>query len=300
MRKITATLPETHPQLVEMWHYSKNKPLKPSDITYRSPLKVWWKCPTGKRDHIWQASVRDLAEKIKKTKKLTGCPCCAGKIVVKSNCLATTHPKLAKEWHFKKNHPLTPKDITRGTHKKVWWKCSTKKKDHVWFASITNRSRGKGCPHCRGLATEPLTVTHPEIAKLWHPTKNKNLTPDQVTFGNSKEVWWKCSSGHEWTSVIESRSRSKGCPYCLRMAYKPLSKTHPYLAQEWHPTKNGKLLPKDFTYGSDKKIWWKCSEDHVWETRISTRTRGPDCPDCKWEEREIRRKNRLLKKRKRF
>ena len=37
----------------------------------------------------------------------------------------------------------------------------------------------------------------------------------------------------------------------------PLSVTHPDLAKEWHPTKNGELTPNDVTAGSDKKNYVK-------------------------------------------
>jgi|TARA_B110000091_G_C13644288_1_gene402586 hypothetical protein len=30
-----------------------------------------------------------------------------------------------------------------------------------------------------------LAETHPEVAKQWHPTKNGDLTPNDVTSGNS-------------------------------------------------------------------------------------------------------------------
>ena len=35
-----------------------------------------------------------------------------------------------------------------------------------------------------------LTITHPELAAQWHPTKNGTLTPEMVTCGMSKKVWW--------------------------------------------------------------------------------------------------------------
>jgi hypothetical protein len=43
------------------------------------------------------------------------------------------------------NGELEPQDITSGVGNKVWWKCI---KGHEWQASIGNRSRGSGCPHC--------------------------------------------------------------------------------------------------------------------------------------------------------
>ena len=59
--------------------------------------------------------------------------------------------------------------------------------------------------------------------------------------------------------------------------------SYPELVKEWHPTKNGDLTPKDVTYGSDKKVWWKChkQDDHEWQASISKRTiSGRACPVC--------------------
>lgn len=33
--------------------------------------------------------------------------------------------KLLAEWDTEKNAPLTPDDIHKGSHKKVWWRCAT-------------------------------------------------------------------------------------------------------------------------------------------------------------------------------
>ena len=40
-----------------------------------------------------------------------------------------------------------------------------------------------------------LAETHPEVAKQWHPTKNGDLTPNNVTPGSNKKAWWKCDKG---------------------------------------------------------------------------------------------------------
>ena len=39
-----------------------------------------------------------------------------------------------------------------------------------------------------------------EVAAQWHPIRNQDLTPSQVTAGTSKKYWWKCDKGpdHEW------------------------------------------------------------------------------------------------------
>jgi len=60
-----------------------------------------------------------------------------------------------------------------------------------------------------------------------------------------------------------------------------LSVVNPKLAQEWHPSKNGKLTPKDVTPKSSKKVWWQCKKDHEWESIIGNRSRlNRSCPYC--------------------
>ena len=62
---------------------------------------------------------------------------------------AETHPNLAKQWHPTLNGDLTPSDITKGSNKKVWWKCP-KGDDHEWEAVISSRSEGSGGAVCDG------------------------------------------------------------------------------------------------------------------------------------------------------
>ena len=59
-----------------------------------------------------------------------------------------------------------------------------------------------------------------------------------------------------------------------------LATTHPEIASQWHPTKNGNLTPEDFTYGVGRKIWWKCIKEHEWKATIASRATGNGCPCC--------------------
>jgi uncharacterized protein len=129
-----------------------------------------------------------------------------------------TNPEIAAQWHFDKNSPLKPEDFTHGSHSKVWWKC-TKGDDHEWKAIIKNRIRGDGCPFCSGRRAHKsnnFLLKCPAIASEWHPTKNKNLKPDNFTFKSNKKVWWQCSKldEHEWQARIADRSDGSKCPYC--------------------------------------------------------------------------------------
>ena len=48
-----------------------------------------------------------------------------------------------------------------------------------------------------------LAAVHPELIAEWSE-KNLPLTPDSITFGSNKKVWWKGACGHEWTAVLSS------------------------------------------------------------------------------------------------
>ena len=58
--------------------------------------------------------------------------------------------------------------------------------------------------------------------------------------------------------------------------------THPEISKQWHFNKNSPLKPENFTHGSHKKVWWKCSkgDDHEWETTINNRSNVRGCPYC--------------------
>ena len=61
-----------------------------------------------------------------------------------------------------------------------------------------------------------LYILKPHLIMEWHPTKNGDLRPRDITPGSGKKVWWLCEEGHEWQAAIYSRSRGSGCPHCHR------------------------------------------------------------------------------------
>jgi hypothetical protein len=271
-----ASLLRNNPELAKEWHPTKNGSLTSADLTLGSNKKVWWICSKG---HEWQARVTD------RNYSKTGCPYCSGYRVCIDNCLYTLNPTLAREWHPTKNGHLTPKDVTPGSTKKVWWTCS---EGHTWEAVVSYRNRGTGCPYCAGRAVGSdncLEAINPKLTKQWHPLKNENLTPKEVSPNSDRKAWWVCGIGHEWEATISNRNRGRGCPYCAGRAIgedNSLHTVNPSLAAEWHPAKNGRLTPRDVTPGSSKRVWWQCRKGHAWEAYIHSRNRGYGrCPYCK-------------------
>ena len=66
-------------------------------------------------------------------------------LIKKSGTLKEKRPDLLVEWDYKKNE-IGPEEVTAGSNRKVWWKCS--KCGYEWEASPKRRTQGTGCRKC--------------------------------------------------------------------------------------------------------------------------------------------------------
>lgn len=141
------------------------------------------------------------------------------------------------------------------------------------------------CLYCLGKkvsVTNSLASRFPEIAKEWSYERNGTLTPDKVTYGSSKNVWWKCpnhSDHYYYTSPNDRTYSHRGCPYCNNMevcSSNNLAVTHPLLAAQWDYELNKNLKPENILPSYTGNVWWRCPDDpsHVWEAPVNLRVRN--------------------------
>ncbi len=133
-------------------------------------------------------------------------------------CRENHREELLREWDSAKNAGRTPADVSFGSSEMVWWKCE---KDHSFPMRIAFRTaREQCCPYCTNrrvlVGFNDLGTVEPAIAAQWHPTLNGELTPQQVTFGSSRLIWWQCPEGHVWRTRVDTRAgrQRSGCPVC--------------------------------------------------------------------------------------
>ena len=130
---------------------------------------------------------------------------------------------------------------------------------------------------------------YPEAAKMWHPTKNGELTPNMFSPHSNVRVWWQGECGHEWENPITVMTRGYGCPFCagqrVLKGFNDLLSTYPEVAAQWHPTANGSDHPDMFTFGSGHNAYWLCPEcGQTWKASINNRTLAKhNCPYCAHE-----------------
>jgi hypothetical protein len=132
-----------------------------------------------------------------------------------------------------------------------------------------------------------LAKLHPEISEELHLSKNNGLTGKEIYAGGSKEFWWQCKKHNEhlWKTDVRHRLRGQGCPYCSGRRVSNQNNFEakfPNLAKEWDTKKNENLSPKNFSFGSNAKIWWNCSSSnsHSYQMSFANRANGQGCPYC--------------------
>lgn len=128
-----------------------------------------------------------------------------------------------------------------------------------------------------------LSEVHPELVAEWSD-KNLPLTPDRITYGSNKVVWWKGACGHEWQTSVKARSNGENCPICsgarVIEGINDLATLKPELADEWS-SKNDPLKPTMVTTGSHKKVIWQDKYGHEWTATVKSRAiSGTGCPYC--------------------
>ena len=191
--------------------------------------------------------------------------------MTKKSSLAESHPELAAQ-----AYGWDPTTLTAGSNKKVGWKCT---KGHEWTASISNRSKGRGCPVCanrklvRGI--NDLKTLRPDIA-----AEADGWDPGSEILGAAKRKRWRCKLGHTWEATLNKRvSAGRGCPFCtgqkVLVGFNDFATQNPHLLGEvdgWDPA--------TVTAGSGRKLKWRCALGHVFVAPPHQRTGGSGCPYC--------------------
>lgn len=201
--------------------YSDKNKERINRISSGSNKKVWWKCREA--GHEWETMVST------RSKLKSNCPFCCGQRVTKENSVlsyieknGTYGEKLRKE--YSSENELGLDEISYGSGKRVWWKCSTC--GYEWEAIVKNRVQHKqGCPFCSGRnASEKNSLltyimnngAYGEKLKREYSPKN-TLGLEEICHGSHERVIWKCSiCKKEWTTILRNRTGviKSGCPFC--------------------------------------------------------------------------------------
>jgi hypothetical protein len=142
-------------------------------------------------------------------------------------------------------------------------------------------------PHPRtGSVRGHHVADYPDLLAEWAWDVNGDLDPARLAAGGHGVVAWRCllEPAHVWeTRVADRTSRGSACPFHMGVRVHPaesLAAFFPWLALEWHPTRND-LRPDQVSRASAREVVWRCELGHEWSAAVYQRTLSRSgCPHC--------------------
>ena len=290
------------PKLVLDWNDDRS----PEEFRIGSKYRANWKC--HKCNHEWRTMIYKRAELERR------CLSCTGQQAHSSgeDSVKQLHPELMDEWNDDRN----PSRFLPGSSVYIDWKC--RNCSHEWSMQIKRRTPGpqggQGCTFCNGPGGKYSRAIHSDgrnsmrnendlLTLEFHPTLNGKLTPDNLTAGTNKKLWWRCSLDCDyiegeicenvWQNTGGHRVGGQICPVHNNGGLhsdgrNSLSVLIPRLVEEWDFERNTELSPDEVTISSGKKAHWKCSEcGNRWHAIIANRSKGHGCSACKKKTQKI-------------
>lgn len=289
------------PKIAKEWHPVLNKNKTPDMYTKGSGHKAHWLCQTCGQH--WEAAINN------RTSNNRGCPYCSHLKPIKGvNDLVTVRPDLMLDWDYDKNKKIDPTELMEKSNVRVSWKCHVC--GYEYKTLVSNRSAGTGCKRCAGDVLEvgknDFETLYPEIAKEWDYELNGSTKPSGIFAKTNDKYFWKCNKNHSWQASPNARARGRGCPYCsgnkVLEGFNDLLTTHPEIAKEWHPTKNGSLKPTQVSRGRKKPVWFLCPQcETSYKSTISNKIKGfGRCPKCSTKRKSRAKLVELVEKGQKF
>lgn len=134
--------------LIEEWDFERNK-INPKEVSRASKVKVYWNCKKCNNHFLMLIQNRTLNN--------SKCPKCSvheshekerKRRIAISGSLEDTRPELLNKWNYEKNFGITPKDVSKKSTIKVWWKCPTC--GYEFEARISDVRADNSCIKCKG------------------------------------------------------------------------------------------------------------------------------------------------------
>jgi hypothetical protein len=270
------------PLLAKEWHPTKNDPLTPYDVTVGSNKQVWWQCEKG---HEWPDTIVHRSGGRR-------CPKCFGEtktsfpeqaIFFYCRQITTAHNRYMIDARTEIDVYLPEYKIGieydgdyyhKGEKAKQREEQKQEKVEKLGITLVRVREiEGQTSEYTiyskRGANDIELTKTIKDLLALIEQIAKVSFDIDVDVARDRSEIYEQ---------------------YILSEKEKSLAVVNPKLALEWHPTKNGSLLPEYVSANANKKVWWQCKNGHEWPAFVNSRNKGAGCKAC-YELRTKRKKN---------
>lgn len=276
MPKQGKSLKDLYPDIAKEWHPKKNIELYPSIVNSGSNKKVWWLCP--KCGNEWKTAISYRVNG-------NGCPECA-------KGLKISFPEKAIFYYIKKEFPAALDNVKSD---KLPW--INKSELDIYIPELALAIEYDGSWHqnvdvdikknvlCKNNNTIIIRIREASIPILNDNGSINYILKNRSTNELERAIEFIFNKIDTKLKADININRDRGNIYTIMdlKGRKELSleSVYPDISAQWHPTKNGTLSTLTVMPGSNKRVWWLCSDcGYEWETTVSNRTNGYGCPKC--------------------
>lgn len=200
--------------LLDRWDYELNQ-YTPDVIACKSGYKIFFKCPAGqhKSKAVVLSSITNNGNKLE-------CDECKLEESSFGRWCEIHKPHVLDLWDYGLNN-ASPYDITCGTHKKYYFKCSRglHESQLKTVSKITGRGDDIICNKCNSLGQFILDHYGPNgLDTIWDYEKN-NVDPFEIARCAKRYVYIKCinnSNHRSYPISCSNLTKGRGCPECKR------------------------------------------------------------------------------------
>ena len=251
--------------VLDRWDYELNG-CSPKDICYGTGKKYWFKCDKHS-EH--KSELKDIRGFVSGKEGSMNCVQCNS---FAQWCINHDRQDLLNIWDYELNN-FTPWEVSYGSNKKCWFKCSKHpehKSELFSITTITTNNMALLCRKCNSLAQYILdNFPDKDLYDIWDKEKNGDLDPWEISYRSSNRFWFKCQEKEyhgSYYSLCSNFTNGSRCPYCCNFQGKvhPKDSLGKYIIDNYGEeflyvwSDKNKKSPFEYKPHSSKKVWWNC------------------------------------------
>lgn len=259
-----------HPELLSEWDYKKNG-IKPNELMSQSDKKVWWICPFGHSYQSWMTSRCGTNH--------SGCPICD-----KEN--HTSFPEQAVFYYIKKYYPdaINSDRTAIGIELDIFipsLKIAIEYDGKNWHKNNKYELKKNSVCKENNILLMRIREDGLQLYEDCYCIVRKDVRSNKSLSETIKTILLDIDNISDVDVDVDRDSALIYGSYIVTRKEQSLLNTHPDIAAEWHPSKNGYLKSDMVAPMTNKKVWWLGKCGHEWQMQVSQRVgQNCGCPFC--------------------
>jgi hypothetical protein len=243
--------------VLNRWDYELNS-CKPSEITFGTKYKCYFKCPKG----LHESELKNIGRFTNNSNGSMNCVACNS---FAQWCLDNKKLYMLDLWDYEINRK-NPYEIPYATSKKYYFKClmGLHTSELKRISSLTVANCNLICKACNSFEQWCINNNRQDILSRWDYELNK-CNPIEIRFACKSSYYFKCSKGihpSELKSISNFTSGSEGvmfCNMCNSFAQYLIDNFgNDALNLYWDYEKNGNINPWKLTKSNNLNVYIKC------------------------------------------